>query len=109
MKPLPSALFQHWIHSHEEDFATVVVYRPRSYPLPPARGRDGFIIFTDGLFRQLDIAMTDGNRTVEGKWEQIADTMLKVEFPLAHRSPMVYEVLECEVDRLEIRQPIGQK
>ncbi len=42
MSDLPPELFQHWMHSHEEDSGDVQVYRPADYDFPPARGRRGF-------------------------------------------------------------------
>ena len=41
-KALPDALWQHWVHSFEEDGRASRAYRPRSYAFPRARGREGF-------------------------------------------------------------------
>jgi hypothetical protein len=43
-----AALAKSWVHSHEEDKEGVQVFRPESYPFPPARGRDALRLDADG-------------------------------------------------------------
>jgi hypothetical protein len=43
-----AALAKSWVHSHEEDKEGVQVFRPASYPFPPARGRDALRLDADG-------------------------------------------------------------
>ena len=65
-----TSLYQYWIHSTEEDDASqkITVYRPATYQLPPARGREGFEIKEKGVFIAHPIAPGDGNLTVQEKW-----------------------------------------
>jgi hypothetical protein len=42
-----------WLRSHEEEDGPVRVYRPASYPFPPARGREGLRFDADGGFGYL--------------------------------------------------------
>ena len=49
------ALYQHWVHSHEEDTNTEIVFRPATYNFPRSRGRRSFELKTDGIL-------------VEGAW-----------------------------------------
>lgn len=67
----PSPLYQYWIHAQEEDSQSPEyrVYRPSTYPFPPARGRDGFEIKKSGTVISHPIAAADGNRTVREKWK----------------------------------------
>ena len=37
-----------WLHCHEEDTASAMVFRRREYPLPPARWRDAIELRADG-------------------------------------------------------------
>lgn len=71
-------LYQHWIHSHEEDNTTegYRTYRPSSYNFPPSRGRDGFEIKKNGVVLAHPIAPTDGNLTVERKWKIDGDQLI---------------------------------
>ncbi len=70
-----SRLCQRWIHSHEEDTDTEMVYRPADFAFPPSRGRTGFenrtypqAAFLNDAFAaaaaigsdQIDIAKLDG-------------------------------------------------
>jgi len=49
-KTLPSQIFRRWTHSREEDRADILVYRPKDYPFPPARGREGLEFRKNGEF-----------------------------------------------------------
>ena len=64
-------LYQHWIHSYEEDEKdkTITTYRPKGYPFPPARGREGFEFQKNGVFMWYPIAAGDGNSEIKESWE----------------------------------------
>lgn len=69
VKQIP-LLYQHWIHSQEEDSAPATrTYRPATYAFPPARGRDGFEVKKNGIILSHPIAAADGNQTVPEKWK----------------------------------------
>lgn len=67
---IPSELYKHWIHSFEEDDASLeyTVYRPSSFSFPPARGRAGFEIKPKGIVISHPIAPADGNMSIKEKW-----------------------------------------
>jgi hypothetical protein len=71
MSQLPHELFQHWIHSREEDRGDVRVYRPADYDFPPARGRDGFELKRDGTLIRYAIAAADGTTKRTERWEEV--------------------------------------
>lgn len=64
-------LYQHWVHSHEEDDpkTQTQVYRLSSYNFPPARGRESFQLKEDGVAIAHPIAPTDGNLSITRKWK----------------------------------------
>jgi hypothetical protein len=77
-KALPDSLWQHWVHSFEDDGPGFRAYRPRSYAFPPARGREGFKLDRDGRYVQYAIARGDGNVEVAGTWKRVAPDTLEV-------------------------------
>lgn len=54
-------LCQHWIHSHEEDRANEMVYRPSTFDFPLSRGREELILSQDDVCIFMDIAAADGS------------------------------------------------
>ena len=68
MADLPPELFQHWVHSHEEDSGDVQVYRPADYPFPPARGRRGFELRPDGELLLYGPSPSDKPEATTGTW-----------------------------------------
>ncbi|WP_026461924.1 hypothetical protein [Adhaeribacter aquaticus] len=78
---LPPFLFgKIWIHAAEEDNLEIKVYRPNTYPFPPARGRTGFALEKEGVFKLYTIAPTDGLEEHEGNWKLIKPNQLQVTF-----------------------------
>ena len=74
--PIPSTAIQRrWLHSHEEDTATEMVFRDSSYGFPPSRGRVGFELHADGSYIDLGIAPADGVMESEGTWKLEGDTL----------------------------------
>ncbi len=60
---------QSWIHSHEEDTATEMVFRPADYDFPLSRGRAGFELKPNHKLVDLNIAATDGVEEAAGSWD----------------------------------------
>lgn len=71
-------LYQHWVHSHEEDERErdYHVYRPSTYDFPPARGRESFQLKQDGIAIAHPIAPNDGNLTIMRKWKTEGDRLI---------------------------------
>ena len=55
-------LYQHWVHSYEEDTESEMVYRPAAFAFPPSRGRTGFEFSPGGACTVIGIAPTDGSQ-----------------------------------------------
>ena len=75
---LPDSLWQHWIHSFEDDGPGFRAYRPKGYAFPPARGREGFRLERDGRYVLYAIARGDGNAETAGTWKRVAPDTLEV-------------------------------
>jgi len=66
----PGDLHGKWIHSHEEDTAGEMVFRPANYSFPPSRGRTSFELKADGSLQQTGIAPDDRRSlTGGGSWK----------------------------------------
>src|ERR1700733_7643393 len=63
-----TALAQTWVHSHEEDTPTQMVYRPASYSFPPSRGRRSFELAEDGTLIDHGIGPDDRPSSEGGSW-----------------------------------------
>ena len=68
---LPPELFQHWMHSHEEDSGDVQVYRPADYDFPPARGRRGFELRPDGSASVYGPSPSDRPEATTATWSPL--------------------------------------
>lgn len=106
MKPediSPDLLNQRWIHSHEEDTADEMVFRPSTYKFPPSRGRSGFELLPDGSARVLGIAPTDAPQEQQGKWTIDASKQLIVHVP-ALQQTRAMTVVSSTPDRLVVKR-----
>lgn len=64
----PEILQKRWMHSHEEDTATEMVFRPASFTFPTSRGRMGFDLGPNQALVEIGIAPADGAQEAAGKW-----------------------------------------
>jgi hypothetical protein len=78
---VPAELFGHWVHSHEEDGADAEIYRPRGWPLPPARGRTAFEIKPDGEFVEYVPGPVDVSASRTGRWQAVAPDCIAISLP----------------------------
>ncbi len=62
-------LYQHWMHSYEEDTESEMVYRPAAFAFPPSRGRTGFEFSPGGVCTVIGIAPTDGSQKSDCRWD----------------------------------------
>ena len=70
---VPSALYQYWISSHEEDAGGVKVFRPKGYNFPPSRGRVGLNLHSDGTYIEYKIGPNDAPVAIPGKFTVYED------------------------------------
>jgi hypothetical protein len=62
------AFIGRWVRSYEERAEDAQVYRPESFPLPPARGRAALEIRADGTFVDERIGPIEGTPPEIGTW-----------------------------------------
>lgn len=100
-------LTQTWRHSQEEDQGAVLVYRPVSYPFPPARGREGYTFAPGGQLTKLAIAPTDGTLPLPGHWRWANARALHLTFDDSSQQDCRLEVLELTsaVLKVKVLQP----
>lgn len=99
---LSSAIYQHWIHSYEEDVEEMQIYRPHDYQFPPSRGRDGFEIKENRQFIFYTIGATDRPQAIVGKWELLDETKLKVSLEGREDQSFTLEVVELRDQYLKV-------
>jgi hypothetical protein len=61
-------LVRRWVHSHEEDTDTEMVFRPDDFEFPPSRGRVAFELKEDGTALERAIGPTDVPEETERGW-----------------------------------------
>ena len=88
-----------WGHSFEEDHDGVLVYRPRSYAFPLARGRDGLELREDGSLVEWGPGPADAGQGRPGRWEVIGDRLV-LDVPGSGRREM--RIVHLAPDRLEL-------
>jgi hypothetical protein len=96
------ALQKHWVHSHEEDSGSEMVFRPASHPLPPSRGRTSFELRPDGSYVESSPGPADVPEESSGRWSLEGDRLaLTAE---GDRPDQAWEVKAVGDDRLALRR-----
>jgi hypothetical protein len=98
-----------WLHSNEEDSANYQVYRPNTFNFPPSRGRTGFALEKEGLFRLYTIAPTDGLEEHKGEWKMVKHNLLRVSFPAKEVPGFDLELISVSEDLLKVRRNLSGK
>lgn len=105
MNEPPAELYASWRHSYEEDDGGVEVYRPESYAFPPARGRRGMEVRSDGSFVDVPIGRDDRPGALRGTWGfDEADQELRVTFDADETDARALEIVEVSPDVLKVRR-----
>lgn len=99
--PDKTDLYQHWIHSYEDDNTVQEyrTYRPSTYPFPPARGREGFEIKENGIFISHPIAPVDGNLTIKEKWTLNNDELIVTGKTITNK----YKIISLTKEKLVLK------
>ena len=96
-----SEIVQRWLHSHEEDTDTEMVFRPNSFSFPASRGRVGFELRADGTCVDIGIGPADGPVGSEGRWSLDGDR-LELESGAGEGRHRMYRVISCDRERLVV-------
>jgi len=99
----PNLLNQKWVHSHEEDTAEEMVFRPSTFKFPPSRGRRGFELHPDGTAQILGIAPSDAPQQHMGTWSVGSEKQLMVQVPALQQTQSM-TVLSVSPDRLVVKK-----
>jgi hypothetical protein len=93
-----------WLHSHEEDTASTVVYRPMEYDFPPARGRRGYEFRADGSCNVIGISPRDGAARTSCTWKLHggASSEILISFPDGRAESV--PVVSVDSERLVVRK-----
>ena len=97
-------LQQHWVHSHEEDTDTEMVFRPNTFKFPPSRGRKSFELKSDGSLVEMGIGPTDRPQESQGAWKLEDADNLVFYFDSPSTPKRVLRIASVEKDRLVIKK-----
>ncbi len=97
------ALFQHWVHSYEDETGVGKVYRPSGYNFPRSRGRHGFQLKANGDCTEYAIAPTDGTLLRAAKWTYTSQQIIQIEYLKANTDQTRYQVLSVTDTMLTIK------
>jgi hypothetical protein len=86
-----------WVHSHEEDTAEEMVFRPASYDFPRSRGRQSFELRPDGSYAGSAPGPADKPEPSEGSWSLEGGNRLAL-------PDRTLEITEAEGDVLKVRK-----
>ena len=97
-------LYQHWVHSHEEDTNTEMVFRPATYNFPRSRGRRSFELKTDGILVEGGIAPDDRRQETQGTWQLQDSDKLVLYTQSASQPSRVIHIVSVDKDRLVVNK-----
>jgi hypothetical protein len=95
-------LHRRWVHSHEEDTDTEMVFRPASFNFPRSRGRVSIELAADGTLHESGISSTDRPEASEGTWELEEAGNLVLHREGEAEGKHVLHIVSVEDDRLVI-------
>lgn len=98
----PPELAGIWLHSHEEDTGSAMVFRPRTYAFPPARWRDAVELRGDGTCIWHGSSPDDRGQTVPSRWEDLGQGRAQITVPGAAGSLATHGVRSWSHDKLVI-------
>lgn len=97
-------LQRHWMHSHEEDSAGEMVFRPADYDFPLSRGRTSFDLKPGGaLVEQGTPGADDRQQKGSGRWELKGD-QLALYSGSGDQPSRVLQIKSADEDRLVIKK-----
>jgi hypothetical protein len=103
MTELDLALVQKpWVHAHEEDTDSELVYRLASYSFPPSRGRSALDLRPDGTYLESSPGPTDRPEQTSGTWTLEGDGLT---LRSATGSTRVLRIASAQPERLVLRRP----
>ncbi len=96
-----SALHGRWIHAHEEDTGSEMVFRPASRPLPPSRGRMRLELRPGGAFVERSPGPVDVPVESTGSWSVEGGRLV---LHADDDTSQAWAIAKVEADRLVLRK-----
>ena len=103
-KTSKSDLYGKWVHAHEEDTDTEMVFRPPGHPLPPSRGRTAFELRNDETCAYLGIGRDDRGEASSGSWRFDEQTSA-LSLNLPDGTHQVFPVASADKEKLVVKKP----
>jgi hypothetical protein len=100
---MPDLLQKRWLHSHEEDSDSEMVFRPASFKFPPSRGRAGFDLKPNNSFIDIGIAPADGPQESKGTWK-LQDNQLELFMSASSKPTRTLQIVSVDKNRLVVRK-----
>jgi hypothetical protein len=100
----PDDLLRAWVHSHEEDTETEMVFRPAGFEFPPSRGRRFFELRAGGRLIEGGPGAADRRTETEGAWRLTEDGALAFVQRATATPHRVLKILSVSPDRLVVRK-----
>ena len=95
-------LIGHWVHSHEEDSAAGMVFRPASFSFPRSRGRDSFELQADALIER-GPGPGDAPTERQGTWSVSENGELSFFRSAGKKPARVLKIISAQPERLVVR------
>ncbi|MET1088442.1 MAG: hypothetical protein ABWY04_15200 [Arthrobacter sp.] len=93
-----------WLHSHEEDTASTMMFHPRNYPFRPARWRDAIEVRADGTCIWHGSSADDRGQAVPGSWEDLGDGRAQITIPAEAGGPLQRRIQSWTADTLVVEK-----
>jgi len=101
-KVTEAILQQHWVHSHEEDTGTEMVFRLATFRFPPSRGRKSFELKPGGKLMVTGIGPVDVPVKNPGTWKLEDGDKLIFIYNTEQKPTQVMKIVTAEKERLVI-------
>ena len=95
-------LGKRWIHSHEEDTPSEMIFRPASFDFPRSRGRSGFELRPDQSLVEIQPGAGDQPEQTSGRWELQLGKKLLFFKPDAKQPTRALKIVSADNDRLVV-------
>ncbi|HEX7201189.1 MAG TPA: hypothetical protein VF249_00305 [Arthrobacter sp.] len=102
MSGIPPEVTGVWLHSHEEDTSSAMVFRPRDYPLRPARWRDAIEVRADGTCIWHGSSPDDRGQATPGRWEDLGNGQAQMTVAADAGGPLPRRIQSWAPDKLVI-------
>jgi hypothetical protein len=100
----PAELVGIWLHSHEEDSGSTMVFRPRHYAFRPARWRDAIEVQADGGCIWHGSGPDDRGQAMPGRWEDLGNGRAQITIPTATGQPFQRRIQSWGPEKLVVEK-----